>query len=172
MGGRIALSLANHQQVQGVIALSSHPGLSSPLHRQERLASDLRWKQRLQTLPCEEFLSLWYQQEVFSSLQESPELFQHLLIKRRYQNKEELASVLEMMSLAHQPSFSHCIVPSYFLYGEKDMKAHTLYTKLTGCYTVESIPLCGHTLHLENPTLLTSKIHSWVHKHFEGRQPI
>jgi 2-succinyl-6-hydroxy-2,4-cyclohexadiene-1-carboxylate synthase len=163
LGGRLALSYAHKHRakVQGVIAISSHFGLKDPLEKKERLTQELLWQERLLTLPPEAFLSLWYKQSIFSSLQENKELLQELLQKRLYKNPEELCSIFAKASLSKQPYFLPCNHPVLFLFGNQDLKYKTLYEVLKPGEKLEILS-AGHTAHLENPKGCIEAIRSFL----------
>jgi 2-succinyl-6-hydroxy-2,4-cyclohexadiene-1-carboxylate synthase len=152
LGGRLSLQYGeNHpEHVKGVIALSSHTGLASNELKEKRKEQDALWIHRLLTLSSEKFLSLWYAQDVFASLQKRPELLQHLLQIRTYNNCKELASILDQVSLAKQPLYTNSSYPLSFLYGEEDLSYVNLYAHFPTSQK-KAISSAGHTIHLENP---------------------
>jgi 2-succinyl-6-hydroxy-2,4-cyclohexadiene-1-carboxylate synthase len=152
LGGRLALQYGQkHPQiVKGMIVLSSHVGLSSEKCQSQRWEQDLLWKHKLQTLSSKEFLSLWYEQKIFSSLKNRPKLLEHLLNIRTYHNQEELANVLDQVSLAKQPLCQHFMHPLDWICGEEDASYVELYAKFPSS-NKKLIPNAGHTAHLENP---------------------
>lgn len=162
LGGRIALYLSQKTDLslKGTIILSSHIGLSCPIQKKARLEKDLLWSQKLKTLSSKEFLQDWYKQTTFVSLQKNLYLLQKLLTERLFTNPLELALVLEEMSLAKQPLLNTFLTPTYFLYGEEDIKIKDLYTTIS-CPKIE-IPKAGHVVHLENPKACIKAIQHWT----------
>jgi 2-succinyl-6-hydroxy-2,4-cyclohexadiene-1-carboxylate synthase len=152
LGGRLSLQLSKIVPLAGIFALSAHLGLQTAQEKEQRLAQDLIWCHRLQTLSPQDFLSLWYKQQVFSSLHKKPKLLQDLIQKRLYHNPEELAQILESTSLAHQPFSSHFSCPTYFAYGEYDIRYKDLYHAAIPHLPLYEIPASGHTLLQENPS--------------------
>lgn len=152
LGGRIALGYGQKhpELIRGIIALSAHTGLDSEELRYHRLQNDIIWENRLRSLSSEQFLSLWYEQKVFSSLRKRPEFLQHLQTQRTYQNPDELASLLNQVSLAKQPLYQNFSHPLALLYGVEDVSYAELYTKWPTANKRE-IPESGHIVHLENP---------------------
>ncbi len=150
LGGRLALSYAQKHpdKIKGLIACSAHTGLKTTLEKEKRQKQDLIWQGRLKTLPSEEFLTLWYKQSVFSSLQKKPQLLERLLKMRSYQNPIELASVLEQVSLSKQPFYDTFKHPVCFLFGEEDTNYVKLYDTLENTVKIKKT---GHMIHLENP---------------------
>lgn len=152
LGGRIAFDYGKKhpEKIKSLIALSSHTGLKTAEEKEKRKISDLLWQARLENLSPQEFLTLWYKQPIFSSLQEKPELLHKLLEMRAYKNPKELSQVFNQVSLANQPLYENFKHPTYFLFGEKD----TSYVKLYNTHPLEikkEIKKAGHAVHLENP---------------------
>lgn len=162
LGGRIAMQLSQQMDLTGMIAISSHTGLGSPQQKKRRLQEDLLWKKRLETLAAEEFLSLWYSQAVFSSLQKKQSLLSALLSQRTYTNGSELALVLLEMSLAKQALLDSFNCPSYFIFGEDDDRYATLYNSLPKNIPRSGISNAGHTLLVEDPIRCATLIKNWI----------
>jgi 2-succinyl-6-hydroxy-2,4-cyclohexadiene-1-carboxylate synthase len=163
MGGRLAFSYGQEhpEKIKGLIAISAHTGLKTDLEKKKRIASDLIWQERLLTLSSEEFLSLWYRQNVFASLQNQPDLLKNLIKIRQYQNPRELADVLKQVSLANQPlyeSFSH---PTFLICGEEDVSYLKLYDSLPTPFK-KVIKNVGHCAHLEDPLACVEAIESFA----------
>ena len=152
LGGRLALSYGNKHphKIRGVLAISSHTGLQNDLAKEQRNLEDLAWEERLKTLPCEDFLLCWYNQSVFSSLQKRPLLLKKILLKRKYNNPEELSQILLQASLSKQPLYGDFEHPARFLFGEEDLKYQKLFSSFPPDL-IEEIKNAGHTVHLENP---------------------
>lgn len=151
LGGRLALKYGQQhpETIKSLIAISSHVGLQTSLEKEKRAVSDLVWEKRLNTLSCDDFLKLWYDQPVFSSLGQKPELLKALLKLRVYKNPKNLGDLLNAVSLAKQPfyhTFNHEV---HFLFGEEDKSYENLYSSLP--YPVKKIEKSGHIVHLENP---------------------
>ena len=149
-------------EAKALIAISAHTGLPSSAQKQKE-QENLFWKDRLLTLDTEAFLSLWYKQVVFSSLQKDPKRLASLIQKRRFQNKEELSFVLEEMSLAKGPLFDPFLRPTFLLYGEEDEKYKALYKHLPSSICKEVSP-GGHALIEENPLAVVKEIQQFLKK--------
>lgn len=148
LGGRIALMLKQRiPDLPPCLLLSSHPGLRNEEEKAERKKRDALMAERLRTLPCKDFLRSWYQQSVFASLQRNPRLLADLLQRRQYANKEELASILEELSLGNQSFF----LPrnALFVSGSEDPAYGNLYRSLP----IETVTVrkSGHILPIEAP---------------------
>ena len=147
-------------QAKALIAISAHTGLLTKEEKKQRAHSDALWKERLCTLDSKSFLSLWYQQEVFSSLQKDPKHLASLLKKRRYNNGKELSLVLEELSPIKAPLYTPSC-PTLFLYGEEDKKYKALYE--TFSFSKEISP-GGHALIEENPQEVLKEIQHFLQK--------
>ncbi len=152
LGGRLAFSYGKKhpEKIKGLISISAHTGLTNALEKEKRMNADLLWQTRLETFSSEDFLTLWYQQPVFASLQKRPELLERLLKPRSYQHPKELAAILAQASLAKQPLYDAFAHPIYFLFGEEDLAYARLYG-LKPTHLVKKIEQAGHALHIENP---------------------
>lgn len=132
LGGRIALHIAKLQP-QALLSLvleSAHPGLQNEADKQQRMLSDQRWADRLSTLPLKQFLSLWYQQAVFTDL--TSEQCQWLISKRQSNNQHHLHACYQATSLGLQQDCQEVLKSlacrSYFITGEQDKKFQQLAT--------------------------------------------
>jgi len=150
-GGRIALELKQRfpDDFQSIILLSAHPGLSSEEDRKLRRAKDAIWIENLLSLPFEEFLEKWYNQELFTSFKNSPH-FQATLQRRKTQNPTLLAQFLKQYSIADKTP-SQVPESTILVYGMQDLKYERLYRKLGRIETTHAIKNAGHAVHLENP---------------------
>jgi 2-succinyl-6-hydroxy-2,4-cyclohexadiene-1-carboxylate synthase len=160
MGGRIALKLQD--TAKAVIAISAHPGLTNEEEKDLRRQTDMQWKQKLLNLPFPTFLAEWYSQPIFESLHRTPERLSNILKMRVRQNPQNLVRVLHQMSLADQKPVADFSCPTFFLYGEEDLKYRELYYRLPKTVAIESINNCGHAIHLENPADCAKKIIHWI----------
>lgn len=144
MGGRLALQLAERYAYPHVIVLSAYIGAET----EARLKRDLEWVQKLRTMDMHAFLREWYDQPLFASLKERPELLEDIVQRRSAQDPDRMAEVLSMLSVARLPPIHTFPKRCLFLYGERDEKYKALYATLPHARSVSG---SGHVVHLENP---------------------
>lgn len=164
LGGRIALHLARlyPQALLSLTLESCHPGLQSQADRVERKANDLAWGDKLKDLPIKGFLSLWYQQAVFSDLTELERA--ELISKRANNGASQLLNCYLATSLAEQDDLwdtpSLLSVSCNFITGHQDTKFMALAKRWQqqqpmSLYTIEA---SGHNVHLAAPKAFASKL--------------
>ncbi len=87
MGGRLALYLTLHfpERFSKVVLESASPGLKTKRDQLERKQRDLELAHELETSDFSSFLSSWYNQPLFASLENQPAF--ELLIASRIRNK-------------------------------------------------------------------------------------
>lgn len=150
LGGRLAMAYASlyPEQVDRLILISTHPGLSSEDERNKRLAHDMKWAALLEQIPLADFLKLWYGQEIFAG-------FEPDLKDRLRHDPHLLAKALVHYSLAKQPVYA--IERALHIVGENDHKFKKLRPQ------ADVIPNAGHMVHLEQPKLVALSIQQKVH---------
>ncbi len=176
MGGRLALYLAIHfpQRFPKVMLESASPGLKTKQERQERLQRDFQLADQLEA-DFPSFLTQWYQQPLFQSLQQHPEFEQ--MMQRRSQNyPSEIAKSLRYLSTGRQPSLWSLLEthrqPLLLLVGGRDRKFCQINQEMaehcpTACLTI--VPECGHAIHLEQPAVFANWVQTgctmndWMH---------
>ncbi|MDO4431556.1 MAG: 2-succinyl-6-hydroxy-2,4-cyclohexadiene-1-carboxylate synthase [Lonepinella koalarum] len=170
LGGRLSLyyALQSRQDksgLQGLILEGVNLGLTAPLEKQQRWQQDQYWARRFQSEPLEEVLQDWYQQPVFSHLNEQQRA--NLIHSRSQNNGIKIGKMLLATSLAKQPDFSEKVrsnfLPIYYFVGEKDDKFRQMAIK----YQLNTmiIPQAGHNSHSENPSDFAESIKqlfSWL----------
>lgn len=155
LGGRIALdytlSQRNPHQL-GAILEGANLGLQSEEERQARWQNDQDWVNRFQREPIEQVLNDWYQQPVFAHL--TAEQREDLIAKRKQNQGNKIAEMLQATSLAKQPFFEPNKGADFgkfmhFVIGEKDQKFRQQAEKYQLSHRL--IAHAGHNSHQENP---------------------
>jgi len=159
MGARVALELLlTHQEsIAAAIIESANPGIADYLARNKRLRDDLNL---LQNIHCqqdlEDFLSSWYQQEIFCDLP-THENFPQLLDKN-YTSVQGWKKSLAILSIGCQPNLwprlGSLKTPLLYIHGAKDRKYSAIATKLAQAspwVTQYTFQHAGHNTHFANP---------------------
>jgi 2-succinyl-6-hydroxy-2,4-cyclohexadiene-1-carboxylate synthase len=156
MGGRIALYLTLHfpDFFLKTVLESSSPGLKTPVERTQRILKDLGLAQELEeNFPA--FLTKWYRQPLFHSIQASPS-FEALLQRRLANDPSQLARSLRHLSTGRQPSLWQKLpqnrIPIGLMVGELDQKFMAINAEMAAVgKRMQSIviPQCGHNIHCE-----------------------
>ena len=165
MGGRIALALCARfrERFKPIIAMGAHPGLQTEEEREERRRIGNAWTKILLERSFAEFLTQWYAQPMFDRLRKNTPVFEAMLERRRMQNPQEIAKILEQYSLAKQPIYD--LQNAHFLCGAEDKKFIDLYHHRN--IAAHVLPDCGHALPLENPKKCAEVIHAIIPKRLE-----
>jgi len=163
LGGRLALDYARTQhdpRVQRLILESSHIGLNNEKEKNRRYQHDLSWAQRFATQSMIDTLCEWYDQPVFSSLNDQEK---EIMIDKRSENYGVyLANILLLTSLSKQTnalpylqknSLSEKPLPIYYCFGEKDTKFSRLAETLSAKTNIKVIKFedAGHNIHQQAP---------------------
>jgi 2-succinyl-6-hydroxy-2,4-cyclohexadiene-1-carboxylate synthase len=167
MGGRLGLYLLVHYPDRFLKAIieSASPGLKTEEERSARRASDRRLIRELQTKPRDEFLTGWYAQPLFQSMNHQDARFAAMLSRRLELDAAGLSLSLRNMGTGAQPSLwenlSQIGVPTLFLAGELDRKFSALAKEMAGlCPHGRSaiIPGAGHSVHYERPAEFSERM--------------
>lgn len=170
MGGRLALYLAlrHAERFRGLALESSSPGLRSPAERAERRASDARLAQALEQEDMADFLTRWYSQPLFATLQRHPR-FTHIQTQRGVNDGRRLAQALRGLGTGAQPSlweeWPACQLPTLLLSGALDEKYGGISAEMSrlnprACRLV--LPDCGHNTHLEAPEAFSAALRAFL----------
>ena len=166
MGGRLALYLALHfpQYFHKVILESASPGLKSPEEKTHRIQTDLKLARELENDALPSFLQRWYEKPLFASIRNHPD-FSRMLARRLQNNPVELSKSLRQLSTGYQPSLWGKLpensVPLLLIVGQLDEKFVNINVEMFNSCKFSHLELvdnCGHTIHLENPSLFVQKI--------------
>ena len=154
MGGRIAMHLYAlfPHMVDKLVILSSQIGLERE-EKKERLAWDEVWAKKIDELPFDVFLDLWYKQSLFNSL----ELTSQLLSQRSNHNKYDLVSTFKLLSPARLPNL-WLKPPTFFenmlfFFGKEDVKYGQIAKKLRSIKNAKTVEIenASHSLIIEKP---------------------
>jgi 2-succinyl-6-hydroxy-2,4-cyclohexadiene-1-carboxylate synthase len=166
MGGRLALYLSLHfpQYFSHIILESASPGLKTAEERYKRHQADLKLAEELEKQGLDSFLTEWYNQPLFASIEQHTD-FDKILERRRQNNPKELAKALRYLSTGLQPSLwdklSSNSLPLLLLVGELDAKFMSINLKIVSLCKISDLEIvsnCGHNIHLENVHFFVEKI--------------
>ncbi|MEM1126178.1 MAG: 2-succinyl-6-hydroxy-2,4-cyclohexadiene-1-carboxylate synthase [Bacteroidota bacterium] len=169
MGGRVALHLLlNHpDRFERAALVSASPGLRTEAARQERQRHDAALAARLVRDRMEAFLPPWYQQSVFASLAQRPDLRQAFIRQRAHNDPEALAAVLRGMGTGEQANLWERLgalrVSTLALAGALDPAYVDQVQRMAQkAPAVQATVLAeaGHTLHRERPAQLAAALHA------------
>lgn len=160
MGGRIALFFAAHhpEWCRSVILESCSPGLESEAERAERRGMDEARAVRLETGDFATFLEAWYDQPLFRTYRDRPDLLHRMIASKHANEPTELARSLRGMGTGQQPSLWDRLpdvnVRVLAIAGALDGKyveiAQRMAVLMPNVHTA-IIPNAGHNLHAERP---------------------
>jgi len=167
MGGRMALhvALAHPDQVEGLVLISTTPGIDSPEQRKARRAADDALAERIHTEGTEAFLDFWLAQPLFGTL--PPDSARR---EARLANKEDgLASSLRLAGTGSQePLWDRLAqlkkrsLPVLLIAGELDRKysdeAARMASAIGPTARVVIVSGAGHACHLEHPRVVAAAI--------------
>ena len=134
------------KQVASLTLISAHFGLPKK-ERAPRLQQDAKWAKILLERPIDEFLTQWYDQPLFHTLDRD-----QMRKLRQKQDPISLAKSLIYYSLGRQPLY---LPPKgHLLVGEWDQKFRELYAP----YSPHLLTKAGHAAHLEQPKQIAELI--------------
>jgi 2-succinyl-6-hydroxy-2,4-cyclohexadiene-1-carboxylate synthase len=160
MGGRLGLYLLTHFPERFTMAVieSASPGLRTEAERIARRIDDEKLAKHLREEPFNNFLSYWYNQPLFQTMDQTSTRFATLLKRRGNHDPNGLALSLEQIGTGAMPSLWDKLpqieVPVMFVAGEKDAKFNRLAGEMAnlcprGRATI--IQGAGHNVHFERP---------------------
>lgn len=158
LGGRLALSLWHYLRKNPQVGrarfifVSTNPGLSSQMERNERMISDRAWAERFRIEEWGPLLRAWNQQAVFAGSVQEPDR------SRRQKQRELLAQCLLNWSLAKQPDYREELSTAQdylWITGGKDLK----FTHLAeGLQNTKTIPQASHRVPMDAPKELAGMV--------------
>lgn len=160
MGGRLALHLGVHcpHRVSALVLESASPGIQDALERRERKTLDAAWARRLAQEDFNSFLTSWYKQPLFETLQKRSDLLERILARRRKNDPAALAKSLLGMSPGRAPALWDTLhrigAPVLVLAGELDLRYKKIARDTAGRVPqaqLELVAQAGHNVHAENP---------------------
>lgn len=175
LGGRIAMYARAFHRFQkltviGTIVEGGNFGLQTEQDKRLRLRNDNEWARRFLNEPIEQVLAKWYQQPVFSSLND--EQRQALITKRSVNLAEPLANMLISTSLAKQPYLLDKLFEHreyiHYVCGARDEKFKQLAE--TSQLNVSVVPNAGHNVHIEQPKSFAHIVEQMVKTFNEDRR--
>jgi 2-succinyl-6-hydroxy-2,4-cyclohexadiene-1-carboxylate synthase len=177
MGGRLALYLTVYfaERFIGAVLESVSPGLKTEEERKQRVQRDWQLATELETMDFAEFLTNWYEQPLFASMERSVErsvngskrplagiskrspTFTQILERRRQNQPTELAKSLRNLGTGSQPSLwaklAQNQIPLLLLVGELDQKFVQINQEMQMLCSLAQLQImagCGHNVHFEN----------------------
>nr|VFK43483.1 MAG: 2-succinyl-6-hydroxy-2,4-cyclohexadiene-1-carboxylate synthase [Candidatus Kentron sp. TC] len=177
LGARLALYVALRfsPRIRGLVMEGGSPGLEDETERRERLRGERGVRDALQSQPMAEFLDAWYDQPLFHSLKNHPDLLRRLRASRADNRVPGLCRAHEGLSVATQPNLwpelSRLSVPSLLIVGEQDDKYGGIARMIrarAAHIQVATVPGCGHNTHLEDPETFARLLLGWLTAEPEG----
>jgi 2-succinyl-6-hydroxy-2,4-cyclohexadiene-1-carboxylate synthase len=175
MGGRLALGIGvlTPQVVSALILEGASPGLSDPVERAARVASDEALAARLDRDGLEPFIDYWERIPLFATQEHLPAARRAALRRQRLTNNPlGLANSLRGMGQGAQPPFHDRLgeirVPTLLLAGEEDTKFRALAREMVAAIPnarFALIPNAGHAAHFEQPEIFDTLTLSFLREH-------
>ena len=167
MGARMALHVAlqHPKMVSQLVLISGTPGLSTEAERTARRNSDNDLADRIEQIGTSAFIDEWLALPIFAGLTDST----NQKDSRLRNSAKGLADSLRFAGTGTQESqWSHLhklSMPVHLIVGETDAKFTAIANDMqpllqSGHVTV--VPKVGHTVHLENPTVVGKLLDSIV----------
>ncbi len=170
MGGRIAFTMLRlfPERIAGAFIISASPGIEDETVRAARVASDEQLARRLEQEPFEDFLTFWYDLQLFSGLKRRPEQFAAMLNRRRNNDSVQLARALRQYSQGRMTpcwqALQNLQIPLHFEAGSEDSKYAALAERIPNA-DIHICPDCSHTLPVEDPLGLVERLRNWLRLH-------
>jgi len=160
MGARIALSyyLERKPRIDQFVFESGNPGLENERLIASRKIDDQQLLAKLRKDDYAEFLTYWYDQALFNSLNENSEVKTKLIESRMGNKAEEVGKALKGFSISTQknywPELKNLDIPVLLLSGERDCKYAEIVKRMSALISdAKEIVFTnsGHIVHVEEP---------------------
>ncbi|NQV30766.1 MAG: 2-succinyl-6-hydroxy-2,4-cyclohexadiene-1-carboxylate synthase [Candidatus Marinimicrobia bacterium] len=176
LGGRVALHFQQRfpRRILGLVGLSTAPGLKTAHERLQRHHSDELLMDSLERLGFSDFLTKWYAQPIFGSIQDNNELFEKLLESRSKNEPEQLRTALNLFGNGALPSLWNSLTeittPILLLSGSQDAKYCGINQEMVNLLPTgrHRIVAGGHSFHLEKPLETALAIRHFLSELIEG----
>ncbi len=174
MGARVLLHLAlAHPEVAShLVLIGGTAGIADDAARASRRATDEELAQDLERDGVDTFLGRWLALPLFAGFAADRDD----LAARRANTAEGLAASLRLAGTGSQDPplwerLGEITAPTLVLAGERDAKFTELGHRLAGGIehaTFQTVPMAGHTAHLEQPDAFIRILRSWLVAHPDG----
>ncbi len=171
MGGRVAFMLVDRvpKCLKSAFIISASPGLPLENERIARQKSDEALARRMENEGLDAFLDFWYELPLFRALRWHPERFAAMLARRRQNNPAVLAEVLRRLGTGRMPNcwpiFDNLEIRLSYMAGDIDEKYYGIAEEIDWhcpeAY-VTVLPGCGHTIHVEEPAVVSKELDRWL----------
>ncbi len=161
MGGRAALSFASAypKEIKGLILESASAGIKNDAERKKRYEDDMKLVQFIHDHTMEEFIELWYDQEMFNTQRRFSNDKIKKLHRKKYDNsKIGMMNILKGFSTGIMPPLHDKLkiipVKVVLISGELDSKYTFINSKIVrGFHKAKHkvVKNSGHNTHLEEP---------------------
>ncbi|USD64458.1 2-succinyl-6-hydroxy-2,4-cyclohexadiene-1-carboxylate synthase [Vibrio sp. SCSIO 43136] len=167
LGSRILMYGLSKQLIdlQGLVAVvleGGNFGLQDDIAKADRMINDSKWASRFASEPIEQVLRDWYQQSVFSSLND--EQRQKLIERRSHNDGQSIAQMLQATSLGKQPYLLEPLkqlpVPLHYVCGSEDSKFLNIAKHSELAFS--QIDNAGHNVHHEQPQAFADVVRKTV----------
>lgn len=161
MGGRAALcfAAAYTKEIKGLVLESASAGIKNDAERKKRYEEDLKLVQFIHDHSMEEFIELWYDQEMFNTQRRFSNDKIKKLHKKKYDNsKIGMMNILKGFSTGIMPplhdKLKSILVKTILISGELDSKYTFINSKIVRGFRKAKhkvVKNSGHNTHLEEP---------------------
>lgn len=161
MGGRAALSFAAAypKEIKGLVLESASAGIKNDTERKKRYEDDMKLVQFIHDHTMEEFIELWYDQEMFNTQRRFSNDKIKKLHKKKYDNsKIGMMNILKGFSTGIMPPLHDKLksipLKAVLISGELDSKYTFINSKIVrGFHKAKHkvVKNSGHNTHLEEP---------------------